>query len=61
MAYVPWSFPSPDSDYDVRFIYKHELSFYLSLDKQKDTINPAIVVGSTPHDFDLGGWDIQKA
>ena len=28
-----WGFPSPDSDYDVRFIYYRPLSFYLSLEK----------------------------
>jgi len=26
-----WGFPSPDSDYDVRLIYKHKKDWYLSL------------------------------
>ena len=26
-----WGFPSPDSDYDVRIIYKHNKDWYLSL------------------------------
>jgi len=26
-----WGFPSPDSDYDVRMIYMHDLDWYLSL------------------------------
>ena len=34
-----WGFPSVDSDYDVRFIYAHDLKWYLALDKQIDTIN----------------------
>ena len=26
-----WGFESPDSDFDVRFIYKHKQDFYLRL------------------------------
>ena len=26
-----WGFPSPDSDFDVRFIYRHKTEWYLSL------------------------------
>lgn len=27
-----FGFPSPDSDYDVRFIYLHKKDWYLSID-----------------------------
>ncbi len=49
-----WGFPSPDSDYDVRFIYMHPLDWYLSIDDQKDTIE------YMQGELDLVGWDIRK-
>ena len=33
-----WGFASPDSDYDVRFIYVRDRDFYLSLRETKDFI-----------------------
>lgn len=30
-----WGFPSPDSDYDVRMIYMHDIDWYLSLSDKK--------------------------
>ena len=33
-----WGFASPNSDYDIRFIYKHDLDYYLSLWEQRDVI-----------------------
>ena len=33
-----WGFASPDSDYDVRFIYVRPPEFYLRLDKTRDVI-----------------------
>lgn len=50
-----WGFPSPDSDYDVRFIYMHPLEWYLSIDDKKDTIE------YMEGDLDLVGWDIRKS
>ena len=50
-----WGFPSPDSDYDVRFIYVRNPEFYLKLEKTRDVIELPI------NDMlDINGWDIQK-
>ena len=50
-----WGFPSPDSDYDVRFIYRHPQNWYLSIDDHKDSIE------HLQGDLDLVGWDIRKS
>jgi len=50
-----WGFPSPDSDYDVRFIYMHEKDWYLSLNEKDDTIE--VMHG----DLDITGWDLKKS
>jgi predicted nucleotidyltransferase len=52
-----WGFPSPDSDYDVRLIYKHEKDWYLSLAEEKDTIEMML----DDNEIDISGWDIRKA
>jgi uncharacterized protein len=52
-----WGFPSPDSDYDVRFIYRHKKDWYLSLNEQKDTIEKMF----EDNEFDLSGWDLKKS
>jgi hypothetical protein len=52
-----WGFGSPDSDYDVRFIYAHPVRWYLALDAGRDVIE-------APLDeklVDLAGWDVRKA
>nr|WP_321233846.1 nucleotidyltransferase domain-containing protein [uncultured Psychroserpens sp.] len=51
-----WGFESPDSDYDIRFVYKHKKAFYLNLWEQKDTIE-----FMTEDDLDGNGWDLKKA
>jgi predicted nucleotidyltransferase len=51
-----WGFPSPDSDYDVRFIYVRPLDWYLSIKAGRDVIETPLV-----DDIDLNGWDIRKA
>lgn len=52
-----WGFESPDSDYDVRFLYLRSLDWYLSinLENKSDTIE------QTDGDLDLSGWDLRKA
>lgn len=50
-----WGFPSPNSDYDVRFIYVHNLDWHLSLLDKKDVID--IPINDA---LDIGGWEIRK-
>lgn len=50
-----WGFASPNSDYDVRFIYAHSAEFYLRLEKTCDTIEWQL-----DETLDINGWDIQK-
>jgi predicted nucleotidyltransferase len=50
-----WGFPSPDSDYDVRFVYVRPRSWYLSLTPGRDVIERPIV-----DEIDLNGWDLRK-
>ena len=50
-----WGFASPDSDYDIRFIYKHKPEYYLSLWEKPDVIEFI-----TEDDLDGSGWDLRK-
>jgi len=34
-----WGFPSPDSDYDVRFIYSRGLEDYLTIHPKEDHLS----------------------
>ncbi|WP_370243059.1 nucleotidyltransferase domain-containing protein [Marisediminitalea sp.] len=53
-----WGFASPNSDYDVRFIYAHPKEWYLTVDVEdrRDVIEYPIV-----DEIDINGWDIRKA
>ena len=53
-----WGFASPNSDFDVRFIYARPQDWYLAVDVEdkRDVIEYPIV-----DDIDLNGWDIRKA
>jgi predicted nucleotidyltransferase len=51
-----WGFPSPDSDYDCRFIFVRRGDDYLRLFAPRDVIElPLDAV------FDVNGWDLAKA
>jgi predicted nucleotidyltransferase len=53
-----WGFASPDSDYDVRFLYLQPRDWYLAIDveRKRDVIE-------TPLEgvWDINGWDVRKA
>lgn len=53
-----WGFYSPDSDYDVRFVYSRRPEYYLSIDVEnhRDVIECPI-----DNDLDITGWDLRKA
>ena len=51
-----WGFASPDSDYDVRFVYVRRKEDYLRLDEAKDTIDWQL-----DEVLDINGWDLKKA
>ena len=51
-----WGFASPDSDYDVRFIYVHRPEEYLRIDFIKDVIEWQL-----DEVLDINGWDLRKA
>jgi len=53
-----WGFASPNSDYDVRFIYAHPKDWYVAVDleEKRDVIEYPIV-----DEIDISGWDVRKA
>jgi predicted nucleotidyltransferase len=51
-----WGFPSPDSDYDCRFIFVRPVEDYLSLFAKRDVIEMPL-----EGDLDVNGWDVAKA
>ncbi len=50
-----WGFPSPDSDYDVRFIYLRPIEDYLSIYKKGEQVSLPMT-----DDLDVSGWDLKK-
>ena len=50
-----WGFASPDSDFDVRFLYRQPLERYLTAGRIEDTM---VVMEGV---FDGSGWDLIKA
>ena len=51
-----WGFASPDSDYDVRFLYVRPREDYLRLEQPRDVIELPI-----QGELDINGWDLAKA
>ena len=50
-----WGFASPDSDYDVRFVYVRSKEDYLRLDEPRDVIEWQL-----DEVLDINGWDLRK-
>ena len=51
-----WGFASPDSDYDVRFVYVRPKEDYLRIDEPRDVIEWQL-----DEVLDINGWDLKKA
>ena len=51
-----WGFASPDSDYDVRFVYVPRIPWYLRVEAQRDVIELPI-----SDELDVSGWELRKA
>lgn len=51
-----WGFASPDSDYDVRFVYVRPRDDYLRIDEPRDVIEWQL-----DDVLDVNGWDLKKA
>lgn len=51
-----FGFASKQSDYDVRFIYVHNLDWYLGIENNKEDVIEALVDNT----MDIVGWDLKK-
>ena len=51
-----WGFPSPDSDYDCRFLFIRPVADYLSPWHKRDVIETPL-----EGELDVNGWDLGKA
>ncbi|RYD48892.1 MAG: hypothetical protein EOP85_02665, partial [Verrucomicrobiaceae bacterium] len=51
-----WGFASPDSDYDIRFIFVRQADSYLSVQEGLESIDLPL-----EGELDAGGWDMRKA
>lgn len=51
-----WGFASPDSDFDVRFLYVRPVEGYVALRPHRDVIEQVIT-----DELDVNGWDLRKA
>ncbi|MDB6080237.1 MAG: nucleotidyltransferase [Akkermansiaceae bacterium] len=51
-----WGFASPDSDYDIRFLFVRPASSYLAIDKGLESLDLPM-----EGELDAGGWDLRKS
>ena len=51
-----WGFHSPDSDYDVRFVYARPPEWHYRLGKKRDVVERPI-----DDELDISGWELSKA
>lgn len=51
-----WGFASPDSDYDVRFVYVHQPEWYQRVEEPRDVIERPL-----SDELDISGWELRKA
>lgn len=51
-----WTLHEKNSDFDIRFIYKHEKDWYLQLYDERDVIER-----NNLQNYEVVGWDIKKA
>jgi len=51
-----WGFPSPDSDYDCRFLFVRRTADYLSPWQKRDVIETPL-----EDEMDVNGWELGKA
>ena len=51
-----WGFASPDSDFDVRFVYVRPQEDYFRIDERRDVIEWQL-----DEVLDINGWDLKKA
>ena len=51
-----WGFASPDSDYDIRFIFIRPENSYISVHEGIESLDLPL-----EGDLDAGGWDVRKA
>lgn len=51
-----WGFASPDSDYDIRFIFIRSADSYVSVQEGLESIDLPL-----EGELDAGGWDLRKA
>ncbi len=55
-----WGFASPNSDWDVRFVYVHKLPWYLQVHAQRDVIESTIEQHELG-ELDINGWELRKS